>query len=121
MDKVKRKELQEQVKQIKTYMGIVKITNIINNKFYIAAFPNLKNKWIVIQNQLSMNMHVNSQLQKDWNELGNDSFTYEILEEKVTDDVLDVKWTLSQMEKHWLELLQPYDEKGYNKKKRTMK
>ncbi|MDP4092933.1 MAG: GIY-YIG nuclease family protein [Bacillota bacterium] len=115
MDKKNRKELLEQYKQIKTYMGVIKITNKNNGKIFIAGFPNLKNKWLTLQSQLEINRHVNSQLQKDWNEMGPEAFTYEVLEEKATDKVVDVRWEVKQLEKKWLEKLQPFGEKGYNK------
>ena len=117
MDKKNRKELLEQYKQIKTYMGIIKVTNTINNKIYIAAYPNLKNKWLTLKAQLDMGMHANFELQKDWKEFGPEVFTYEVLEEKTTDDAVDVRWEVKQMELPWLEKLQPYGEKGYNKPK----
>jgi hypothetical protein len=115
MDKKNRKELLEQYKQIKTYMGIIKITNKVNGKIYIAAYPNLKNKWLTLKSQLDMGRFANLQLQKDWKECGADAFTYEVLEEKETDDVTDIRWELKQMELPWHVKLQPYGEKGYNK------
>lgn len=115
VDKTKRKELLEQYKQIKTYMGVVKITNKTNGKIYVVSYPNLKNKWLSIQGQLNGKMHINSGLQKDWNELGPDAFTYEVLEEKSTEEISDVAWQHKQMEKAWLNKLQPYGEAGYNK------
>jgi hypothetical protein len=115
MDKKSRKEMLEEYKQIKTYMGVIQIKNNVNGKIYVAAYPNLKNKWLTLKGQLDMGMHVNSQLQKDWKELGPEAFTYEVLEEKVTDEVTDMKWERKQMEKTWLEKLQPYGDKGYNK------
>lgn len=115
MDKKSRKDLLAEYKQIKTYMGVIKITNNVSGKIYIAAFPNLKNKWLTIRGQLDMGMHANSQLQKDWKELGPEAFTYEVLEEKETDEVTDMRWERKQMEKPWLEKLQPYGDKGYNK------
>lgn len=115
MEKKSRKELQEEYKQLKTYMGVIQITNNVNSKIYVDAYPNLKNKWLSIQGQLVMGRHVNSKLQKDWNELGPEVFTYEVLEEKEADKATDKRWELSQMEKQWLEKLQPYGDKGYNK------
>jgi hypothetical protein len=115
MDMKRRKELMEEYKQIKTYMGVIQITNNASGKIYLGAFPNLKNKWLTIRGQLIMGRHANSQLQKDWNELGPEAFTYEVLEEKEADEVADVRWELKQMEKPWLEKLQPYGDKGYNK------
>lgn len=115
MDKKARKELLEEYKQIKTLMGVIQITNNVSGKIYIAAYPNLKNKWLTIQGQLAMGMHTNSQLQKDWNELGPDAFTYEVLEEKAADEVTDMRWERRQIVKPWLEKLQPYGDRGYNK------
>jgi predicted nucleotidyltransferase len=115
MDKLKRKELLEQFKQIKTYMGVVKITNKVNGKIYVVSYPNLKNKWLSIQGQLNSKMHINSSLQQDWNDLGPQSFDYEVLEEKSTEDISDVAWEHKQMEKVWLNKLQPYGDRGYNK------
>jgi len=107
--------LREEYKQLKTYMGVIKVTNQVDGKVYIAAYPNLKNKWLSIQGQLDMGRHVNSRLQKDWKELGPAAFTYEVLEEKDAGEVADVRWELRQMEKPWLEKLQPYEDRGYNK------
>jgi len=115
MDKSKRKELQEAYKQIKTYMGVIQITNMENGKMFIAGYPNLKNKWMTIQAQLEMGRFVNLELQKDWNELGRAAFTFEVLEQKETGDITDVKWELKQLEKLWLRKLEPYGPNGYNK------
>lgn len=115
MDKSKRKELQEEYKQIKTYMGVIQITNKLSSKIYIDTFSNLKNKWLTLQMQLDMGRFANAELQKDWKELGAENFIYEVLEEKETDEIADVKWECKQMLKRWLEKLQPYEDKGYNK------
>lgn len=117
MDKQKRKELIEQYNQIKIYMGVTQIKNNLNGKVYIASYPNLKNKWLTLQAQLNMSRHPNLQLQKDWNELGAEAFSYEVLEEKETKDITDMKWELKQIMKPWLEKLQPYGDKGYNRQK----
>ncbi|MDF2539765.1 MAG: transcriptional regulator, ArsR family [Herbinix sp.] len=115
MEKKSRKELQAEYKQLKTYMGVIKITNRTNGKIYITAYPNLKNRWVTIQSQLDMGMHMNRQLQKDWNELGSEAFEYEVLEEIDTEDISDVRWEAKQLEKKWLEQLQPYGDKGYHR------
>ncbi len=119
MDKNHRKELLEQYKQIKTYMGVVQVKNTINGKIYLDSYSNLKNRWLHIQGQLDTGRHPNSQLQKDWNEFGPEAFTYEVLEEKDTEKITDVKWELKQLEKSWLEKLQPYGDRGYNRLKMT--
>ncbi|HHW30580.1 MAG TPA: GIY-YIG nuclease family protein [Clostridiaceae bacterium] len=118
MDKQRRKELVEKYKEIKTYMGVYKITNQVNRKVFISATPNLKNRWLTVKSQLEMGMHVNSELQKDWNEFGQDAFTYEVIEEKEIKEGTDVRWEIKQMEKNWLEKIQPFGERGYNKRQK---
>jgi len=115
MDKQRRKELLEEYKKLKTYMGVIKITNQANGKIFLATYPNLKNKWLTIQAQLDMGRFANGRLQQDWKELGSEAFTYEVLESKDAGEVTDRRWELKQMAKPWLEKLQPYGEKGYNK------
>jgi len=115
LDKNRRWELKEAYKQMKTYMGIYQIKNDKSGKIYIDSFPNLKNKWLTIKMQLETGRHANSQLQKDWNELGADFFTYEVLEEKEKEEGMDARWELKKMKEAWLEKLKPYGENGYNK------
>jgi hypothetical protein len=117
LDKQKKKDLQEQYKMVKTYMGVIQMKNNVNGKIFIDAFPNIKNKWITLRLQLDMKQHANSELQKDWNELGEVAFEYSVLEEKDTTDILDARWETKKMLKVWLEKLQPYGLKGYNKQK----
>ncbi len=118
MDKQDRKELIEQYKQVKTYMGVIQIKNNVNGKIFVDAYPNLKNKWLTLKGLLEMGRHHNPKLQKDWNELGPEAFTYEVLEEKEADEATDARWELKQMEKLWLDKLQPYGESGYNNLRR---
>ncbi|MCH5584924.1 GIY-YIG nuclease family protein [Shimazuella sp. AN120528] len=114
MDSDKRKELKEQYKQIKTYMGVIQITNKNNEKIFINSYPNLKNKWMTIQWQLDMGKFANAALQKDWKELGSEAFQYEVLEQKDAEKVLDKRWELKKLKRKWLDKLQPYGQKGYN-------
>ncbi len=117
MDKQRRKECLEAYKLVKTYMGVIKLTNAQNGKLFVAAYPNLKNKWLTLQGQLDMGQHPNAELQRDWRAFGPGAFSYEVLEEKPTDDMTDVRWACSQMEKTWCETLKPYGERGYNRMK----
>jgi hypothetical protein len=115
VDKSKRKELVEEYLQIKIYMGVVKITNRANRKIFLAGYPNLKNKWSTIQAQLNMGRFANLQLQKDWNEQGADAFAFEVMEQKDAGEIKDMRWEQKQLLKKWLEQLQPFGERGYNK------
>ncbi|CRK81099.1 GIY-YIG nuclease family protein [Neobacillus massiliamazoniensis] len=115
MDKSRRKELKEEFKQNKTYMGIYQIKNKVNGKIYVDSSPNLKNKWLTLKMQLETGRFANSQLQKDWSQLGEDAFVYEVLEKKEVEEDIDKRWHLKQMAKQWIEKLQPYGDRGYNK------
>jgi hypothetical protein len=42
-----------------------------------------------------------------------------VLEEKNAGEVKDKRWELKQMKKKWLEKLQPYGDRGYNKQERN--
>lgn len=39
MDNERKKELKEQYKQVKTYMGVAVITNTANGKIFVGAYP----------------------------------------------------------------------------------
>jgi hypothetical protein len=115
MDKQRRKELGEQFKQISVYMGIIKISNKVNGKIFLISYSNLKNRWFTLRWQLDMGRFANFELQKDWREFGEDAFTYEVIDKKEVKEEMDVQWELKLLEKIWLDKLQPYGEKGYNK------
>ena len=61
-------------------VGIYKIKNIINDKFYIGSSNNIHKR---IKNHfmnLRLNKHINKILQNSYNKYGVECFTYEILE-----------------------------------------
>ena len=116
MDKNRRRELMEAYKQMNVYMGVYQIKNNENSKVLIGTSSNLKNRWLTLRMQLEAKRHPNAGLQKDWNYFGPDNFTYEVIEQKECNEILNINRELENMEKAWLEKLQPYDDKGYNKK-----
>lgn len=116
MDKERRKQLTEQYKEMKTEAGIYQIKNKDNGKLLVASTRNLKSlngKRISLQ----LGTHVNKQLQLDWNEHGENAFDIEVLEvlKRKEEGYFDEKDALYKLEKKWLEQLQPYGDKGYNK------
>lgn len=120
MDKDRKKELQEEYRQMKTYMGIIQIRNTANGKRFLASTPNLKNQWLMWKKQLNAGRHMNPFLQEEWRAMGEDAFAYEILEKKAADedDTPAVRRRkLKDMLQVWLDKLEPYGEKGYNRKK----
>lgn len=112
-----RAELKQQYKEMKHPLGILQITNRVNGKILIVSGPNLNGLVNRNQFQLRMKCHPNKELQQDWNQFGEENFTFEIVEtleqskEPGHDNLADLK-TLEEM---WLEKLQPYGDQGYNK------
>jgi len=76
----RRKELKEQYKQMKPDMGIFIIHSNFNNKCYIEGTQDLKSKINRTKFQLEFGSFSNKELQKEWKEHGEASFTIDVLE-----------------------------------------
>ncbi|MFC9711257.1 DUF2087 domain-containing protein [Paenibacillus sp. NPDC056933] len=111
----RRKELQEQAKEIKTEAGVYQIRNERNGKVFLDSTLNLK----TINGQkfmLQMGSHLNRQLQAEWNEYGDDAFVIEVLEKLKKEDspYFDTKDALAKLVDRWFDQLEPYGDKGYH-------
>ncbi|WP_405171346.1 DUF2087 domain-containing protein [Paenibacillus sp. FSL H8-0280] len=111
----RRKELQEQAKEVKTEAGVYQIRNERNGKVYIDSTLNLK----TINGQrfmLQMGSHLNRRLQAEWNEYGETAFVIEVLETLKQDDnpYYDPKDALAKCLNRWFEQLEPYGDQGYH-------
>ncbi|MEI6767033.1 MAG: GIY-YIG nuclease family protein [Bacteroidota bacterium] len=113
-----RKELKEEYKQMKFKMGVFQIKNGANGKVFIGHSTDLTAIWHAQKLQLNNGMHANSELQNDWREFGADNFVYEILEElkQEDDSTLDINKELKALEEIVIEAIQPFDDKGYNRR-----
>ena len=112
----RKKELKEQYKQMKTEMGIMLVQNKINNKYILVTTQNLKGMINRIRFQLKSGGHPNKELQKDWNELGEDDFEIKILEilEYDKDELkTDYSEELNIMEIMWAEKLSEKNMEAY--------
>ncbi len=76
----RKKELKQQYKMMKPTMGIFTIRSKSSDKCYLEATPNLTGAINGAKFKLEAGVHVNRELQKDWNEHGEEGFTIEILE-----------------------------------------
>jgi hypothetical protein len=112
-----KKDLKEDYKQKKFAIGVFQIRNIVNNKILVESSMDLVAIWNRHQFQLKNNLHPNAALQKDWNELGGENFVYEIISEIKQDEtkMIDYRKDVKQLEKMFIEELQPFGDKGYNK------
>lgn len=100
MDKELKKKYREDFENKKTSMGILIIKNIESGKIFPKATLNAeawinKSKFV-----LRLGQFENAELQADWNTLGEDQFTFEILDRLEEDDspFYDYKKELSKLE-----------------------
>lgn len=115
-----RKELKEEYKLMRFPMGVFQIRNLENGKIYIGSSLDLNAAWRMQKFQLKSGTHLIEQLQKDWNLMGGDSFVYEILEKIEPDDSKNLNYSkeVKALEELMIESLQPFDDKGYNWRKK---
>ena len=115
-----KKELKEEYKKIIHPKGVFKIVNKINGKIFIGSSPNLDSYWNNQKFQLNLGSHRNKELQNDWNNFGEDNFYYEIIDTINLKDYnanKDYSSAINELLELYLNELQPYNNKGYNKRK----
>jgi len=112
------KELKEEYKQQKLPAGVFQIRNTVNGKIFIDSSTSLNTVYNRHKVTLNFGNHVNSELQKDWKEFGEDKFVYEILGElkQSDDDSIDLAREARQLKDMYIDELKPYGDKGYHKK-----
>lgn len=112
-----RREVIKEYKKIIQPMGIVQVKNLRNNRVYIAASANTAGTINSIRFQLKMGTFLPSPgLAKDWNEMGEQSFVFEVLDvlKPIDDPAYDYRNDLKELESLWLEKLKPFGERGYH-------
>ena len=118
---IDKKEIKRKYKETVQPMGIYQIRNLINGKVFISSSKNLTGKLNSFNFfKLSSASHLNSELGNDCEKYGEDNFVFEVLDrlEPKEDLAYDYSDDLKTLEELWLEKLQPYGEKGYNKLKK---
>ncbi|MBD0384446.1 GIY-YIG nuclease family protein [Paenibacillus sedimenti] len=126
LDKQKKKELAAEYKQTFRAMGVYQIRNIENGKIYVDSSMDLDGARNRLAFMKQTNMNAIIELKQDWNEYGRDCFVFEELdrikprEEFVTvvSDLKKYREEVDALLDLWLEKLQPYGDKGYNRLKR---
>ena len=87
-------------------IGVYLITNIQNNKNYVGKSLNIESRWKTHISHLKLKKHINADLQKEWDEYGEDTFTFKLLE-------VCSKDILTSRENHWIDIFNA-KEYGYN-------
>ena len=113
------KAVKKLYKQTLRPMGIFQIKNLASGKIYIGRSTDLNGKINSEKFQLKNNLHMNRELQNDFNDLGEEKFSFEILDRLLPKGKPDYDYDgdLQALKEMWLEKLQPFGTKGYHKKK----
>lgn len=114
-----KRELINKYKQTIQPMGIYQIRNIKNGRIYIGSAKDLRGRINSNKFQLKMGSHLNREMQKDFSEIGEKGFSFDVLDYLKPKEDLNYDYTedLKILEEMWLEKIQPYNEKGYNSPK----
>ncbi|WP_219837580.1 GIY-YIG nuclease family protein [Paenibacillus sp. R14(2021)] len=126
LDKQKKKELATAYAKSFRPMGIYQIRNTTNGKVWIDGTMDLDGARNRFEFSKQMNMITISELREDWDLYGGSIFVFEELDQiKPREEVMNDRSELAKYKEEvealrelWLEKLQPYGDKGYNKVKR---
>lgn len=137
MNKEDRKRLVASYQEKEREMGVYAITNNRNGRRLVGSSTNLDGAWNKEKFGLQLGTHENKELQTDWNQYGEEAFSFEVLEklkteDKLTFDYRDVLHTeiegqgqelmrryrkeAAKREISWIEKLGCYQPDGYNMK-----
>ncbi len=116
---VDKKEIKRQYKETLPPMGVYQVRNLVNGKIFVGSSKNLTAKQNSFQFQAKLGSHKSSGFLADYNNLGSDKFSFEILDYLDPKEGVNYDYTqdLEALEELWIEKLQPFDEHGYNYKK----
>jgi hypothetical protein len=112
-----RQNLKRAYKEREKPAGIFQVKNLSNGKVLLGSSLNLEGPLNSHKFMLTIGRHRNEELQKDWNASGPDNFAFEILEvvKPGSDPGFDMNDELTLLEQIWIEKLQPFGERGYNR------
>lgn len=112
-----RKAKIREYKETPRMMGVYQIKNRMNGKVLIGSSVNLPAILNRYKAELKTGGCRNAALQREWKEFGPEAFEFkelEILDPK-DDPMYDPAEDLRVLEELWVEKLNPFDEKGYNR------
>ncbi len=114
------KQLKSAYKLQKFKIGVFQIRNTVNNKIYIDSSVNLDAIWNRNRMELKAGNHRNEIMQKEWNEMGEENFRFEILSEVEQKDDTNINYAneAKQLAEMYIDELKPFDEKGYNRRRK---
>jgi len=126
LDKQRKKELAETYKHSFRKMGVYQIRIVKNGKIFVDASMDLDGAKNRLEFMKQTNLNAIPELRHDWKLYVGDSFVFEELDhikprEEYLGDAAELKKYKDEADALldlWLDKLQPYGDKGYNKPKR---
>ncbi len=114
-----RRDLIRNYKETPRPAGVYRVRNNVNGRSVVGASRNLPGLLNRQRFQLKHGAHPDRVLQKDWNELGSEAFTFEILDqlEPSTEAGYDPAEDLDLLMRMWLEKLEAAGEALYRQSK----
>ncbi len=113
----RRKALKKEFVQKFTPPGVFMIKNNVNGKMFICGSLNVNAYIKRHKSELKFGSHRNKALLKDYNQFGDENFTFEVVEsiKQDKDPLHDYKKDVAVLVDLWLEKLKPFGVKGYNR------
>jgi group I intron endonuclease len=114
---IDKDEVKKKYKQTLTPMGVYQFKNLVNGKILIGSSKNLPARKNRFDMELSYGRVKEVDLQEDIKQFGKENFLFEILDylEPKEDPAYNYTEDLKTLEEMWIEKLQPFNERGYNK------
>ena len=118
MISIDKKALRKAYRQVQREAGVFQIRNTTNGKVLLGSSLNLHGPFNRLRFTLNFGSHGCAELQRDWNELGEDAFAFEVLvnlgPQPEGQSAYERSLELQLHEEEWLDRLRPYGERGYN-------
>lgn len=118
-----RKKAKDDYRRTRQPMGVIQIKNLKNGRCFITASANTKGTINSLRFQLKTGAFCTShELCRDWQALGEESFTIDVIDELAPVDEPDHDYDadLRALEDLWMEKLQPYGDRGYHSPKHRL-
>jgi len=114
---INKSEIKKNYKQTMTPMGVYQLKNLVNGKILIGSSKNLPGRKNRFEMELSLENFTNIVLLQEVKQFGKENFLFEVLDYLGPKEDPSYNYTedLKTLEELWIEKLQPFNEKGYNK------
>jgi group I intron endonuclease len=119
---INKSEIKKKYKQTVTPMGVYQLKNLINGKILIGSSKNLPGRKNRFEMELSIENFTDKVLLQEVKQFGKENFLFEVLDylEPKEDPSYNYTEDLKTLEELWIEKLQPFNEKGYNKQPKEL-